>query len=105
VCAGLACGVLSTHAWEVFRQAGDAFMTITDDAAIAAMRSLAAPPPGDPAPIAGECAGVGIAALETLMADDEARAASGLDRTARVVVIGTEGDTDPVLYRRLVAPA
>jgi diaminopropionate ammonia-lyase len=105
LCAGLACGTLSTHAWEVFRQAGDAFMTITDDAAVAAMRSLASPPADDPALVAGECAGVGIAALERLAADRTGWTALGLDERARVVVIGTEGDTDPAVYRRLMGAA
>lgn len=105
LCAGLACGELSTHAWEVFRQAGDAFMTITDDAAVAAMRSLASPPTDDPALVAGECAGVGIAALERLADDRAARAALAFDENSRALVIGTEGDTDPVVYRRLLGIA
>ena len=105
LCAGLACGELSTHAWDIFRLAGDAFMTITDEEAVAAMRRLAAPAAGDPALVAGECAGVGIAALERLAQDAAARRALAIDDKARMVVIGTEGDTDPAIYRRLVGGA
>lgn len=105
LCAGLACGELSTHAWDIFRLAGDAFMTITDEDAVAAMRLLAAPVAGDPAVVAGECAGVGIAALARLRRDEPACAALGIDGTARVVVLGTEGDTDPAIYRRLTGAA
>jgi len=85
--------------------AGDAFMTITDEQAVAAMRLLAAPHQGDPAVIAGECAGVGLAALMRLAGDGKARHALGMDETARITVVGTEGDTDPVLYRRLTEAA
>src|SRR5258706_6915967 len=52
--AGLACGEVSSLAWDLLARAGDAFVTIPDQAAIDAMRLLAA----RPAPvIAGESAG------------------------------------------------
>lgn len=46
--AGLACGEVSLLAWRILQQGADAFATIDDEAAVAAMRLLASPVPGDP---------------------------------------------------------
>lgn len=100
--AGLACGEVSLLAWEVLRDHCDAVMAIPDAAAVEMMRRLARPDAGDPPLVAGESAVAGLAALALAMADRPARAALGLDRAARVLVFGTEGDTDPALYRDLV---
>lgn len=100
--AGLACGEISALAWEILRDHGDAVMTVTDAAAVKAMRILACPEGHDPAIVAGESAVAGLAGLSAALADPEAAAMLGLDATARVLVFGTEGDTDPDLYARLV---
>jgi diaminopropionate ammonia-lyase len=52
--------------------------------------------------VAGESAVAGLAALVLTMGDQAAREALGLAPQARVLVFGTEGDTDPELYRKLV---
>lgn len=100
--AGLACGEVSLLAWEILRDHADAVMAIPDAAAVAMMRRLARPGPEDPSLVAGESAVAGLAALELALADTPARAALGLDASSRVLVFGTEGDTDPDLYRDLV---
>ncbi|MGY6634681.1 MAG: diaminopropionate ammonia-lyase [Alkalilacustris sp.] len=100
--AGLACGEVSLLAWEILRDHCDAVMAIPDAAAVEAMRRLARPDRDDPPLVAGESAVAGLAALALAMPDAPARAALGLDRAARVLVFGTEGDTDPALYRDLV---
>ncbi|KEO50923.1 diaminopropionate ammonia-lyase [Thioclava pacifica] len=100
--AGLACGEVSALAWEVLKDHADAVMALTDASAVAEMRRLAHPLPGDPPIVAGESAVAGLAGLAAAMAVPEARAALGLDETSRVVVFGTEGDTDPALYEELV---
>ncbi|MGC9368353.1 MAG: diaminopropionate ammonia-lyase [Paracoccaceae bacterium] len=100
--AGLACGEVSALAWEILRDHADAVMALTDAAAVAEMRRLARPVAGDPAVVAGESAVAGLAGLAAAMGDDEARAMLGLDAGSRVVVFGTEGDTDAALYEELV---
>jgi diaminopropionate ammonia-lyase len=102
VMAGLACGDVSLLAWEILKDHGDAVMAISDDAAIAMMRRLARPKSGDPPLVAGESGVAGLAALVLTMGDQAAREALGLTPQARVLVFGTEGDTDPELYRKLV---
>ncbi|HET9576750.1 MAG TPA: diaminopropionate ammonia-lyase [Usitatibacter sp.] len=99
VMAGLACGEPSLIAWRILEPGADAFITIPDEAAISCMRTLADGADGDFPIVAGES---GVAGLAGLLA----AAASGdldLGVESRVLVFGTEGATDPELYRRLLA--
>lgn len=98
--AGLACGEVSMLAWEVLRDHADAAVAVPDALAVAAMGRLARPAPGEPPVVAGESAVAGLAALLAL--DPAQRAALGLGPDSRVLVFGTEGDTDPDLYTHLV---
>ena len=100
VMAGLACGEASPLAWRFLETSVDAFLTIEDDAAIAAMRRLAEGSKREPPLVVGECGAAGLAALEGLRAED--RAALGLDETASVLLINTEGATAPAVYAALV---
>ncbi|KAA8608362.1 diaminopropionate ammonia-lyase [Salipiger aestuarii] len=99
--AGLACGEVSALAWDILRTHGDAVMALCDAAAVSAMRLLARPE-SDPPIVAGESAVAGLAGLIAAMGDDDAKASLGLDGTSRVMVFGTEGDTDAALYHKLV---
>jgi diaminopropionate ammonia-lyase len=100
VMAGLACGEVSLLAWQVLRQGGDFFITIPDDSALRTMRLLAAPAQGSI--ICGESGAAGLAGLLAVCGSAEARARIGLDASSRVLVIGTEGDTDAALYAQVV---
>jgi diaminopropionate ammonia-lyase len=100
--AGLACGDVSVLAWEILKDHADAVIAITDATAVAMMRRLARPNGGDPPLVAGESAAAGLAALVVAMRDRTARQVLELGPKARVLVFGTEGDTDPELYRKLV---
>jgi diaminopropionate ammonia-lyase len=66
------------------------------------MRELAKPRPGDPPVVAGESATCGLAGILAAAERAEARSALALGPTSRVLVFGTEGDTDEQLYRDLV---
>ncbi|RYH12392.1 diaminopropionate ammonia-lyase [Tropicimonas sp. IMCC6043] len=101
--AGLACGEVSALAWEVLETHADAVMALPDAAAFREMRALADPLPGDPAIIAGESAVAGLAGLAAAIKHPEARAALGLGPDSRALVFGTEGNTDPELYERIIA--
>jgi diaminopropionate ammonia-lyase len=100
--AGLACGEVSELAWEILREGTDAVLAIGDDWALEAVRRLAAPQGGDPAVVAGETGGAGLAALLAVQGRGELRARLGLDASSRVLLVGSEGDTDPEIYRRIV---
>lgn len=100
--AGLACGEISALAWEILRDHGDAAMAVTDDAAIDMMRRVARPGAGDPPIVAGESAVAGLSGLAAAMQSDRMRDVLHLGADSRILVFGTEGDTDAELYTELV---
>lgn len=102
IMAGLACGEVSLLAWEILQNHADAAMALPDTAAADVMRRLANPAAGDPAIVAGESAVAGLAGLIAAMADPGMRQRLELDAASRVLVFGTESDTDPEAYRRIV---
>ncbi|TIW50445.1 MAG: diaminopropionate ammonia-lyase, partial [Mesorhizobium sp.] len=59
----------------------------------------------DPAIISGESGGAGLAGLIRAAGDKQMRAALDLDTHSRVLVINSEGATDPGRYAELVGVA
>lgn len=100
IMAGLNCGTPSTAAWPLLRDGMQGFLAIEDDQARQAMRLLAAN-----GVRAGASGSAGIGGLLELARPEhrEARAALGISGTTRVLVISTEGVTDPVLWESVVA--
>ena len=99
--AGLSCGEVSQLGWEVLSGAADDFVTIDETLVAPTMKLLAEAPFGDPAVVAGESAVAGLAAVLAACQRDDLKTALGLDADSRVLIIGTEGATDPEIYREL----
>lgn len=104
IMAGLACGEPSLIAWPVLEQGARAFMSISDRLAEEAMRLLASGQAGARLTI-GESGVAGLAGLICAARDPGQRAALGLGRDSDVLLIGSEGDTDPEAYARIVGTA
>ncbi len=102
VMAMLECYEASPIAWRVLACAADAFMGVGEDDALAVMRQLAFPLGADPVIVAGESGGVGLAGLMLASRSKEMRKSLELDENSRVLVVNTEGATDPALYEHLV---
>jgi threonine dehydratase len=105
IMAGLNCREVSLSAWPVVRRGVELFLTVEDRYAEAAMRKLAHPVGGDPPIVAGESGAAGLAGLLALLTAPEFRLAKEfleLRPGRRVLVINTEGATDPAGYRRVV---
>lgn len=102
VMAMLECYEPSLVAWRVLSRVADAFMTVDEEDAVLVMNRLAHPAENDPAIVAGESGGAGLAGVLRAAADLEIRAALDLNGTSRVFVINTEGATDPERYAELV---
>ncbi len=100
--AGLACGEVSALAWNVLSNGADDFMTLSEEAIAETMRLLAKGYRNDPAIEAGESAVPGLAAAVIARQQKPYNQTLGLDEQSRVLVIGTEGATDPELYKELV---
>jgi diaminopropionate ammonia-lyase len=99
VMAGLNCGTLSSIAWPLIRDGIDAFVSIGDRAAFDSMLMLA-----EGGIVSGESGASGLAGLlEIAIRDREAlHGILGLGGESVVLVISTEGITDPALYERIV---
>ena len=99
---GLVVEAASPQAWEILRAGAFAFLAIPDEAAVDAMRQAAAGVGGDPPLVIGETGIAAWAGLLAAMRDEELKQQLGLDASSRVVVIATEGATDPEVYLNLV---
>ena len=97
IMAGLNAGVPSLVAWPVVSRAFDVFCAVDDAVAVDGMRRLASL-----GLRAGEVSGGTLGATGLLLADDEARSALGAGPGSSVLVLLTEGVTDPEAYARLV---
>lgn len=105
VMAGLACGEPSTKAWEILKENADAFIACSDHVAIKAMRMLGTPLDGDDCIISGESGAATSGLVYELLRNsefEEISKAIGLRSDSKVLVISTEGDTDPEFYRSVL---
>jgi len=101
--AGLDCAEVSEAAWPSLLHGVHGAVTVSDPEVVEAMRELA----GAGLRI-GESGAAPLAALRSLMTDPQAaplRDAVGAGRDARVLLVATEGPTDPDTYARVVANA
>jgi diaminopropionate ammonia-lyase len=103
--AGLACGEVSLLAWEILSIGIDDFMTLDEGSVGPCMRLLASGEYGDPKIVAGESAVAGLGAALGAAQSEQMRSALGLDGSSRVLLIGTEGATDPKLYQSIMEDA
>jgi len=100
--AMLECYEPSRVAWRVLQRCADAFMTVDEQAAVDAMRTLANPNGDDRPIVAGESGGAGLARLTRVCLETNLRDIVGLGPLSRVLLINTEGATDPDSYESLI---
>lgn len=100
IMAGLNCGIPSPIAWPVVRDGMDAFLAISDNYAEEAMRLY-----HKHGVVSGESGASGLAGLLALLHSEKLRGAKeqlGIDGKSRILLINTEGDTDPENYRKII---
>lgn len=97
IMAGLACGEVSTLAWEILHDKVSYFMSITDDTIVSTMQALA-----KRGIVAGESGVAGLAGFLHVNHHHTLKEQLGLNEQARILCIGTEGDSDPVLYQNYI---
>ena len=66
------------------------------------MRAYAHPVPEDPAVISGESAAVTYGLLLSILQSDDLRSVFRINRDSVILMISTEGNTDPEGYKRIV---
>jgi diaminopropionate ammonia-lyase len=105
IMAGLACGEPSTVSWGILRDYAAASFVCPDYIAANGMRILAAPRAGDAPVVSGESGAVTTGLLEWLMTAAKGRSMAeslNLSKDSHVLLISTEGDTSPEIYREIV---
>jgi diaminopropionate ammonia-lyase len=100
IMVGLNCGTPSPLAWPLVSRGADWFVSIDDGWARQAMRALAGA--GVVAGETGAAALGGFTAFATGPESEARREAAGIDDTTTVLILCTEGATDPVGYRAVV---
>ncbi len=105
VMGGLSCGEVSLLGWDILESGADHFLTIEDDAVGPLMKQLAQGTGDDPRIVAGEAAVAGLAGCIAARADADLCQTLALNEQSTVLVFGTEGATDPTVYRQLVGSA
>ncbi|MGH2896172.1 MAG: diaminopropionate ammonia-lyase, partial [Solirubrobacteraceae bacterium] len=101
IMAGLNCATPSLIAWPLVSRGIDAYVAVPDASVPEAMRLLAAD-----GIVAGETGSGGLAGILALARQPqtgEVRRALGLGAASRVLLLCTEGATDPEAYARLTA--
>ncbi len=105
IMAGLACGDPSPIAWDILQNTADIFCQVPDYIAARGMRIYSCPLHGDPFIISGESGAVTLGALYSILTEqdnDDLKRALKLDSHSRVLLINTEGNTDPVGFRQVI---
>jgi len=97
--AGLSCGEVSLVAWEILQPTLSHCMAISDTAVPPLMRWFHERTPSIEA---GECSVSGLAALLQAHQHQEAWQEMGFNADSVVLLIGTEGATDPMLYQKII---
>lgn len=105
IMAGLACGEPNPIGWDIMKDYSDAFISCPEYVAADGMRLLGNPMGNNPRVISGESGAVTAGIVYELLTDEnlkELKEKLKLDENSKVLVISTEGDTDPDSYRNIV---
>lgn len=105
IMAGLACGEANTVSWDILRNHADAFVSCPDWVSANGCRIYGAPMRGDTQVISGESGSVTMGLVHALMTKPEykeLKEALKLDENSEVLLVSSEGDTDPNRYREIV---
>lgn len=102
IMAGLNCGTPCKVVWPVLRDCSACFCACKDSVTEQGMRAYANPVGSDPAVVSGESGAVTYGLLLSILQSDELRRLFHIDENSVILLISTEGDTDPDGYRRVV---
>ena len=103
IMAGLSCGEPSELAWSVLADAAHDFVTIPEIIVGPMVRMLANGDGGDAPVEAGESGVAGLCAVVAAAMQPTLQRDLRLDTSSNVLVIGSEGITDPSIYAQIIA--
>ncbi len=96
--AGLSCGEVSMLGWQILEKGASDFLSISEDIVAPTMKLLANRAERI---TAGESAIAGLAAVIACSKQRSFFDELGLDNNSQVLILGTEGATDPEIYQQL----
>lgn len=105
VMAGLSVGEANVVAWEYLPNIVEGYASCGDSITARGMRVLSSPCKEDKRVISGESGALGVGFLSTicdLEGYEYIREKMKLNKNSRVLLINTEGDTDPDMYKKIV---
>ena len=97
IMAGLNCGTPCGVTWSVLRDYAEFYLSCEDFVAAQGMRLYA-----QNGVISGESGAATLGALELILSRQDIRADFGLNENSVIVLVNTEGDTDPENYDEIV---
>ena len=100
---GMSCGEVSLVPWEILKNSVKFCISLPDDDIAKTMKLLGNSSFSEEKIIAGENSAPGIIGLITSCADDKIREKLRLNSKSNILVIGCEGDTDKVMYQKLIS--
>ncbi len=106
IMAGLACGMPSKTAWQILSRYCYAFIKCDDVLTIKGMKRYANPVGDDQSIKSGESAAVTLGVLENILINKnqmETKQNLKLNGHSNVMLISTEGDTDPTHYAKVLS--
>lgn len=104
IMAGLACGEANTVSWDILKNHADAFVSCPDWVSANGTRIYGSPLKGDKQVISGESGSVSMGLIHAIMTKPEykeLKEALKLDENSEVLLVSSEGDTDPDRYREI----
>ena len=104
IMAGLNCGTPCQTVWPILRDCSAFFCACKDVVTEQGMRAYAKPVKTDPFIVSGESGAVTYGLLLEILQSEEIRRLFRIDPDSVILLINTEGDTDPDGYRRVVLP-
>ncbi|MCB2307415.1 diaminopropionate ammonia-lyase [Clostridium estertheticum] len=105
IMAGLACGEPNIVSFGILRDYADMYISCPDYVTARGMRILGNPLKEDPKVISGESGAVCLGMVSLILGDDNLKEIAGklkLNKDSKILVISTEGDTDPISYKNIV---
>lgn len=105
VMAGLSVGSPNIVAWEYLKTIVEGYASCSDKIAARGMRILSSPLGEDERIISGESGSLGLGLLSMTCQSTEYKDIQkkmGIDENSVILLVNTEGDTDPVVYENIV---
>lgn len=102
IMAGLNCGTPCSITWPTIRDRAGFYCACADEVSKDAMRELSRFPNEEERVVAGECGAVTYGVLKEIIKDNALKREMGIDEESIILLISTEGDTDPEEYVKIV---